>query len=314
MKNVLLIFLAAATVCCGGGGTKTGTKDTAEKKIEMPAIPDSLQTEVGRAMYLAKHYWDKFDFADTSYIDKPELTEQAFSNYVNLLSMMPERISRPSVNDVFTKAEADSAMYRYFVELSEKYLHDPNSPMRNEDLYIMVLNNILASDKLSDVERIRPEAHLRMAVKNRVGQKANDFRYTLASGAQHKLYDLKAEYTLLYINNPDCNACAALTSDIQASELLRTMIDNGTLKVLAVYPDEDLTAWQNHRKEMPAAWINAYDKERMVRSEKLYDLQAIPTIYLLDKDKTVLLKDVANVQPLERYFGQLLNSGGMTMQ
>ena len=36
---------------------------------------------------------------------------------------------------------------------------------------------------------------------------ANDFRYTLASGATGTLYGVQAEYVLLFINNPGCPMC-----------------------------------------------------------------------------------------------------------
>ena len=39
------------------------------------------------------------------------------------------------------------------MELAEKYLYDPNSPMRNEELYIPVLESILATQVLDDMEK-----------------------------------------------------------------------------------------------------------------------------------------------------------------
>ena len=38
-----------------------------------------------------------------------------------------------------------------------------------------------------------------------------------------------------------------------------------------------------------------------MRKEELYDLRAIPSLYLLDKDKKVLLKDCASVDMVETY-------------
>ena len=38
----------------------------------------------------------------------------------------------------------------------------------------------------------------------------------------------------------------------------------------------------------------------MIDQKSLYDLKAIPTLYLLDKDKTVLLKD-ATAEEIEEY-------------
>ena len=58
------------------------------------------------------------------------------------------------------------------------------------------------------------------------------------------------------------------------------------------YPDEDIEAWRAYLPNMPSSWINAYDKEQTLTLKTLYDLSALPSFYLLDKDKKVLLKDV----------------------
>jgi hypothetical protein len=74
---------------------------------------------------------------------------------------------------------------------------------------------------------------------------------------------------------------------------------DGTLQILAVYPDKDLTEWKKYAGEMPAQWINSYDHKTVIKDEDLYDLKAIPSLYLLDKTKRVLLKD-ADVREVER--------------
>ena len=81
-------------------------------------------------------------------------------------------------------------------------LHGPNSPLRNDEFYIPVLQSILASPYYDEYERIAPAYDLELASQNRLGRPANDFRYTLASGVTGSLYGLKAEYVLLFINNP----------------------------------------------------------------------------------------------------------------
>ena len=63
------------------------------------------------------------------------------------------------------------------------------------------------------------------------------------------------------------------------------------MKVLALYPDEDVALWKEHLSEMAKEWINGYDKNQTITHELLYDLSSIPSFYLLDKDKKVLLKD-----------------------
>jgi hypothetical protein len=50
---------------------------------------------------------------------------------------------------------------------------------------------------------------------------------------------------------------------------------------------------------MPSRWINGYDDALTITSERLYNLNAIPSLYLLDGDKRVLIKDGTNVAHIE---------------
>ena len=46
-------------------------------------------------------------------------------------------------------------------------------------------------------------------------------------------------------------------------------------------------------------WITAYDAGCLVRENGTYDLTAIPSLYLLDSDKRVLVKDSTDVPYIE---------------
>ena len=72
---------------------------------------------------------------------------------------------------------------------------------------------------------------------------------------------------------------------------LKDMVATGRVKVLTIYPDEDVTLWRERLSELDDAWVNGYDKGQILTLEEHYDLSSIPSFYLLDKDKKVLLKD-----------------------
>lgn len=54
--------------------------------------------------------------------------------------------------------------------------------MRDESLYIYVLDAVLEAPFLDEVSKIRPAHLLELALKNRVGEPATDFTYTLVDG------------------------------------------------------------------------------------------------------------------------------------
>ncbi len=300
----LLSLLLNANMACSSGQASNRqpaviTADTVTTLV-LPTIPAMLNTTELRADYLARHYWDNVNFADTNYIHHPEVTEQGWVNFIDILRLVPSSTAGTALKALFARAEKEKKCYMYLASLADKYLYDPNSPMRNEELYISVLDAMLQSPVMDDTEKIRPQARRALAQKNRPGTKALDFTYTLANGGQGNLYSIKAPYTLLFINNPGCHACGETIGALKQSPYIHRATSQGQLKILSLYPDADLAEWRRHLSDFPDGWINGYDKKQTIERKSLYDLKAIPTLYLLDKDKTVLLKDVT-AQEIEEY-------------
>ena len=301
MYRIVLILLAAlCAVSCGGRrSSQQQTSAAPQMRGFLPAIAPSSLSDDAKRDYLRWHYWDRFDFADTLFIREVD-TVQMVEAYVRWIALISDRPTDGAPMDsLMRRASASRPMLDYFTMLAEQVIHDPNSPLRNDEFYIPVLRAVLASPYYDEYERIGPSYDLNMAMQNRIGERANDFRYTLASGATGTLYGVKAEYVLLFINNPGCPMCKQLREQIGGSPMLSEMIERGRLKVVALYPDEDLAEWREYRGHIPPSWINGYDAGCVVREKSLYDRHAIPALYLLDRDKRVLVKDSTDVPYIE---------------
>lgn len=195
----------------------------------LPApIPPSALLPDEKRDFLREHFWDGFDFTDTMFVHKAD-TGRMLNSYIQFLSVIADRPTDPApMHSLMRRASASRPILDYFVWLAERVLADPNSAMRNDEFYIPVLEAQLAAPFYDPYERIGPEYALKMARQNRIGRKANDFRYTLATGATHRLYDLRADYVLLYINNPGCPMCREIHDAIDSSPLLGEMIARGS--------------------------------------------------------------------------------------
>ncbi len=304
--NNFFLFLILCTAC----GSRKASDNQAEdiksdstKIFALPVIPALLNTPESRADYLVRHYWENVDFADTTYLDHREVMEQAWVDYIDIMKLVPEETAISAIKQMYKDAGKKKKVFFYFTDLAEKYLYDPNSPMRNEELYIPVLDAMLESSVLDDTEKILPKGRRELAEQNRLGRQAEDFTYTLVSGKSGTLYGVKADYTLLFINNPGCHACEEGIKELKQAPAINKEFEAGNLKILSVYPDEDKEEWERHLSDFPKEWINGYDKKLMIKEKNLYDLKAIPTLYLLDKNKKVLLKDVV-VGQIEQYLQQ----------
>jgi hypothetical protein len=86
-----------------------------------------------------------------------------------------------------------------------------------------------------------------------------------------------------------------LKSFPQLQEGIRT----GKLAVLNIYIDEDLQAWKEYMPIYPTEWYNGYDPDYVIRTDVLYNVRAIPSLYLLDKDKKVIMKDTPEARLFE---------------
>ena len=268
-------------------------------------------------------FWDDYDFNNVALIHQPDITEQKFANFCVALSSMKEPERNRQVDSLLTRSLRGSRdMFANFMTLAEKYLYDPNSPYRDGELYLPFLEWTIHSSQIEEVRKERPRYQLKLVLENRVGTQAHDFHYITngnGSDASSKgstkskastrgtLYNIKSEYTLIYFNNPECHDCGRVHGYLVASKVFTILLKSGRLKLLALYPDEDLGAWTRHKDEYPSSWIAARYAKKADRDS--YHLPAIPSLYLLDKNKKVLLKD-ATVEVVEEYLRKSAQSAG----
>ena len=306
MKHLLFLLLTVVFLGCNNTKNNPSEKSatpSAPKDFEHVIPPAVMTDRQERVNFLVTNFWQHFNFKDTMYAHTPDITEQAFVDFISFFQYAsPDKISE-GVANLMKSAEADSVMYAYFAREAEHYLYEPNSPFRNDEYFIPFLEQMVNTSFLDDAHKIRPRYLLNLALKNRPGNQAENLEYTTANGKTGNLYAVKAEYVLLMFYNPGCEACQETMGMIQNSAEITPLIKNGTIKVLAIYPDEDLKKWKEHLKEVPASWINGYDKSLVIRGKEIYDLKAIPTLYLLDGDKKVILKD-CSVDGINKFLGK----------
>jgi hypothetical protein len=154
--------------------------------------------------------------------------------YVDYIANFVGPINQEPIRKLMQRASVSKPMFDYFVSLSEKVLHDPNSPYRSDELYIAVLEAQLASPLYDKYEKMAPEYDLRIVSQNRIGHEANDFDYTVKSGRRSNLYSLKNDFVIVYINNPGCTMCREITEELKQSQIITDLQRKGTLKILAM--------------------------------------------------------------------------------
>lgn len=288
--------------------TKPGTAEAKERthtdstvvqqqvQFPFPMIPATLTEPEARKAYLLIHYWDQFDFADTTLVNNRDVTEQGFVNFIALLAdgTTPEELTRESLANWCAGFVGKEHARKVLTQTADSYLFNPNSPFYNEGLYGMYLEALLGKLPQTDAMRSAYRFKLELVRRNNVGDKATDFTYYQPDGTRRTLATtpVKNDCLLLMFYDPECESCHEVLLQMAADTALAEAVRTGKLSVLAVYTEGNDAAWRKALPDMPEGWMVGTDREA-VKTGALYDLKAMPSLYLLDGKKTVLLKDAA---------------------
>ena len=269
----------------------------AQQSFPYPAIPDTLRSVVQRAGYLSEHYWDNYNFADTLLLKSKEVTEQGFVNFIDILNrfnldnaskgvahkdIAQKGIARKDITQqgiaqkditqkgiaCFTrKAFSNAAAKERFENLIEHYFEDQLSPVRNDRVYLMFLEEMKNSPCLDETEKERIAFKIKTTNKNLPGDIAINFKFKDENGKEHQLSDYKDQKVILYFYDPDCENCH------EVSAWLKQQTIPADIKVLKMIADNHISY--------------------------IYSLKNMPTIFLLDKENKVILKDCTAQELIE---------------
>lgn len=273
--------------------TKTVLEEGSEV-LAMPEVPQGMDKRETLA-YLINHFWDNLDFDDTARTHNKAFMEQNFANFAFFINGSKDPVmKREGVKRLMERAAADKDVYTLISEIAEIYLYSPDSPLFDEDSYLPFLEILSQSELLPEAERGRKAFLFEAESKNRQGTKASCFSFATREGETMNLKDVDVkEKMLLIFYNPDCENCHRVMGMLGADPFIEEKIKNGRLTVVAIYSGDDTKLWERDARNLPKDWIVGHEPG-IIDEEEIYFFREFPSIYLLDADKTILIK---NLQP-----------------
>jgi hypothetical protein len=196
--------------------------------------------------------------------------------------------------DSILRVEPDSAAFRFVANQIEQSLSNPASRFRRDELYRHLLKAKLNSMHYLTQEKTGFQGRLDLISQNNEGEQANNFPFHTPTGEGKNMHDIATDYTILFFYNPECPACKQMKAALYTDPVINGNIQFGKLTVLAMYVDADTSVWRKHLPEMPSQWVHGRDVGEHLYKDGVYDLRAIPSVYLLDRLKRVIIKDCQN--------------------
>ena len=281
MRNNLAILLVA--LCAAGCMNNRKAEQFTALPFPDITVPSMIQDRNEVVKYMAEHWWDRLTDTKRDYPCDSTLVsgvlrgdvEQKFANWTVVLESVEYSHAVKSVNRLFDRVlecerkDTASNVFDVMTQIMEKYLYDPNSPMRNEDFYGPDVDRLSKCEFIDEGMRQAYAFDAKMCTLNRVGTKAADFRFSDAKRKIRRLYDIKSDYIILFFSNPGCTACMDIINALKSSPQVTSSIASGKLAVLNIYIDEDLKAWREYMPIYPLEWYNCYDPDYVIRTDVL---------------------------------------------
>jgi thiol-disulfide isomerase/thioredoxin len=240
------------------------------------------------------HYFDNINLADSTMIRTPVL-HQKIDYYINKLTPQhPDTINKV-LDAMYARMKPSPEIYKYYVV---HFLnHFAQMKLVGFDAcYVHVGKNYYCpapwpdskdKEKVCDnVARLEPILIGKIAPNIIVKDKDNK---------PVSLYDVDADYTVLFFWAPDCGHCKKAAPDLV--EFAKNYKSKG-VKVFnvctAVNDKAGEECWKGIEEKQfsDEFFINTYDPYIQSRYKKLYDVQTTPQIFILDRKHEILMKRI----------------------
>ncbi len=261
-------------------------------KFDIPlnhSNPDSLRW-VLEFNYNVEHFFDNVDLSDSRLIRTPILYGKLETYFRRILIPHPDSLIR-TIPKIVEMTKSDSAMFRYMVVYL--FNHFKNSDVMGHDgVMVKIIDDYFLSGEAywitedtyntlkDDADRLRPSL---------LGKKGANFIMDTYGGVHRSLYDIPNDYTILYFWEPNCGHCKTSTPKLKE---YYTKNRKSGIEVFAICTQDNKAEWEAYIVENELDWINGWDPDRLTHYDFYYHVTATPLIYILDKNKTIIGKNI----------------------
>jgi thiol-disulfide isomerase/thioredoxin len=275
----------------------------ASQEPEIPAFNRPVKTKVDSSAlyqyqynYYKSHFWDQIDLGDDRMMRTPFL-QKKLERYFNDLTVQTSDSINKEADFVLSKATARDVRRYVIYKISSQY-ENPKILGTDGAFVHMAEKYYIGEPALWDTSTVRRMKE-RVAILKPllIGKEVPNMFLTDTLGREILLPKIAADYTVLFIYDPECGHCRE-----SAPKLLKAYqsMKAKNVKIVAASIDRTPSRWKGFIKEFKLQEIiNGIDihKNPQTGKEEYYtdfknsfDVYATPVIYILDKDKKIIAK------------------------
>lgn len=250
-------------------------------------------TDAERTAYLTEHFFDAVDFNDVSLLNSNAIPQKLIAFLTLHTSKKLKKDEQqeaflPAVDTILKKSSVNSEMYAFVLD----YIVKGFETFNYQKVLTHIALNYAIDDQCENNERKSKLQHILDGQRFlQIGSKAPDISIKDFDGEEVSLHSIKAKYTVLVFWAAWCPHCRELMPTL--NKLYESKLGE-KIEVMAISLDKDKELWAKVINKWEFTWVDCCDfKEWDSPAAVDYYIYSTPTIFLLDKDKNIIMKPVS---------------------
>lgn len=246
-----------------------------------------------------KEYWNDVDFNDARLLRTPVI-QNKLKQYINKFTVQHPDSLKISIDFLMNNVMESPEYYKYFANwIALNFEPTETKLMDSQAIYVHMVKNYFTPEKAvwstpAELQALDQRA-TEMAL-SLVGLDAPDVVSTNLQGQKKSIYEMKEDYIVVYMYNPDCEHCQEETPKLK--QFYDTYKDH-SLGVYAIAIDTEDNLWRDYVNKVGIqSWVNVHDPTNRSIYGK-YFVDVTPELYLINKDRKIIGKNLKTFQVLE---------------
>jgi len=272
----------------------------AQQEVEVPLYhaDNTEMTNMERFYYAKNHYFDNMKLDDEDLLRTPIYGKKLDIYFNNLMIPIADSVIKYS-DMLIEQAKGSFGTYKYVI-WQACYYSETAKEMGVENAFVHIIDKYYATNDSLTIpdQRTRLMKRADELRQSLVGAKAPNMIIQDSSFRLQELYKVNTDFVIIYFFDPDCGHCKTETDSLLM--FYHQERENLNFDIFAVCSDTSMAKMKKYiqAKNIPWTVVNG-PRTATAHYNLLYDVPSMPTLYMVDKNKTIIAKRLSAWQMVD---------------
>lgn len=268
----------------------------ANQELNVPDFKDLPEADRKQKQYeyYRAHYFDHFDMNDPRAM-RSGLIHNKIDFFLQKLTYQVPDSQAVGIDYLISKMDKNPEAFQYYL------VHFLNEAARSKRMgmdavYVHLVDVYYSKGRATWMDKEQLDKLIAQAETLRptlIGKIAPDLTFYKEDATQVSIHGIKSDYLVLFFWDPECGHCKKQTPFVV--DFYKAYKEKG-VEVLAICTKTgaDISpCWAYVKEKGMDIFVNAADQYLRNKYKTIYDVKTTPQIFILDKDKKILVKKIS---------------------